>query len=152
MEGDPFAYFLTWVTYGTWLPGDSRGWIEYRSGWKLPNLMMELESMALMTEDACRLNIEQRDAVERQLGETSEHRGWSLLAVNCRTNHVHVVIAAQKVKPKKIRIDLKAWATRCLKEGFDSTRKNWWAERGSIRYINIETSLEAAVRYVLEGQ
>ena len=24
----PLAYFLTWTTYGTWLPGDERGWIE----------------------------------------------------------------------------------------------------------------------------
>ena len=24
--GEPLAYFLTWTTYGTWLPGDERGW------------------------------------------------------------------------------------------------------------------------------
>ena len=24
--GDPIAYFLTWTSYGTWLPGDDRGW------------------------------------------------------------------------------------------------------------------------------
>ncbi len=29
---DPIGYFLTWVTYGTWLPGDARGWVEYRHG------------------------------------------------------------------------------------------------------------------------
>jgi hypothetical protein len=34
---DPLAYFLTWVTYGTWLPGDDRGWVEYRHGWQLPD-------------------------------------------------------------------------------------------------------------------
>jgi hypothetical protein len=27
---DPIGYFLTWVTYGTWLPGDARGWVEYQ--------------------------------------------------------------------------------------------------------------------------
>ena len=25
---EPLAYFLTWTTYGTWLPGDGRGWVE----------------------------------------------------------------------------------------------------------------------------
>jgi hypothetical protein len=25
-QADPIAYFLTWTTYGTWLPGDERGW------------------------------------------------------------------------------------------------------------------------------
>jgi hypothetical protein len=34
----PLAYFITWGTYGTWLPGDQRGWVEYRRGWRLPDL------------------------------------------------------------------------------------------------------------------
>jgi hypothetical protein len=30
---EPLAYFLTWTTYGTWLPGDSRGWVNrHRKG------------------------------------------------------------------------------------------------------------------------
>ena len=33
---EPLADFLTWPTYGTWLPGDRRGWVEYRHGWQLP--------------------------------------------------------------------------------------------------------------------
>jgi hypothetical protein len=33
-----------------------------------------------------------------------------------------------------------------------SIRENWWAERGSRRYLGDEQSLEAAIRYVLEGQ
>ena len=152
MVGDPLGFFLTWVTYGTWLPGDARGWVEYRHGWQLPNIMLELESMALMTEDACRLNDGQRRAVEMQVAETCQHRRWHLHAVNCRTNHVHVVVSAPETPPKKIRSDLKAWATRCLKEGFDTTRENWWAERGSIRYLNDEKSMEAAVIYVLDAQ
>jgi hypothetical protein len=32
---DPLAYFLAWSTYGTWLPGDERGWVEYARGWQL---------------------------------------------------------------------------------------------------------------------
>ena len=34
---EPIAFFLTWATYVTWLPGDDRGWIEYRHGWQLPD-------------------------------------------------------------------------------------------------------------------
>ncbi len=28
---DPIAFFITWPTYGTWLPGDERGWVVYTS-------------------------------------------------------------------------------------------------------------------------
>ncbi len=149
---DPLGFFLTWATYGTWLPGDSRGWIEYHQGWKLPDPILELEAAAIMSEDACRLNKQQRYAAEKKIAETCDYRGWQLHAVNCRSNHIHVVLSAQVVHPDKIRIDLKSWATRRLKESFDRVRDNWWAERGSTRYINSEDDLSAAIIYVLEGQ
>jgi len=149
---DPIGYFLTWVTYGTWLPGDQRGWVEYRHGWQLPDPAREAEAAAKMTEDACRLSEEQRSAVEQQVGETCRRRGWRLHAVTCRSNHVHVVVSAADTHPKKIRTDLKAWTTRCLKGQFDEKRENWWAQRGSIRYLYDEDDLEAAVAYVTEGQ
>jgi REP element-mobilizing transposase RayT len=149
---DPLAFFLTWVTYGTWLPGDSRGWVEFHRGWQLPRPFREAEAEARMTEDACLLNKTQRDSVERQIRETCDYRNWYLHAVNCRSNHVHVVVSAAEIHPKKIRTDLKAWATRCLKRQFEPKREKWWAERGSTRYVNDEDSLEAAVLYVTEGQ
>ena len=36
--------------------------------------------------------------------------------------------------------------------GYDATRENWWAERGSIRFLYDELSLDAAILYVAEGQ
>jgi REP element-mobilizing transposase RayT len=150
--GDPIAYFLTWATYGTWLPGDARGWVEYRRGWRLPDPVRELEAKARMTEDACILKPNQRQAVETQIAETCTHRGWTLHTVNCRSNHVHVVVTSDGVHPKKIRSDLKSWATRILRTTYDGARENWWAERGSIRYINRDDDLEAAILYVRDGQ
>jgi len=149
---DPLGLFLTWNTYGTWLPGDARGWVEYQKGWQLPDPIRELEAFAKQTEDACRLNPEQRRAVEKQIGETCSLRKWILHAVNCRSNHTHAVITAPLITPKTVRSTLKAWATRCLKEQFDAARDNWWAERGSIRHLDDEDSPEPAILYVRDGQ
>lgn len=166
---EPLAYFLTWPTYGTWLPGDERGWIKHQRGWQLPDPIQKQEAEARMTEDAFRLDDEQRALVNRQIAETCSFRGWTLHAVNCRSNHVHVVLTASQ-SPEVVRNQLKAWCTRRLKEleiarrletptrsvsegtNAPSIRENWWAERGSQRYINDEDSLEAAIRYVLDGQ
>jgi REP element-mobilizing transposase RayT len=153
---EPLAYFITVATYGTWLPGDDRGWVLYGHGWQLPDPMLLLESKARMTEDACRLDIEQRNAVHEQIAETCLVRGWELRAVNCRTNHLHVVLSAP-CDPKVVRKQIKAWCTRKLKamslaRGDDPVRENWWAERGSQRSINDEAGLEAAIWYVKEGQ
>ena len=121
-------------------------------GWHPPDPILEASTAASMKEDECRLTKPQRDVVESQIEETCERRGWCLHRVNCRSNHVHVVVSATDVRPKKIRTDLKAWATRSLKEHFDPKRENWWAERGSIRWLFDEESLEAAILYVKEGQ
>ena len=128
---DPIAFFLTWVTYGTWLPGDDRGWVEYQHGWQPPSRELEADCVSRMCEDAIRLTLDQRTAVERQIEETCHHRGWHLHAVNCRSNHVHTVVSAAETPPKKVRVDLKAYATRCLKS-FEQSREKWRAERGSI--------------------
>jgi REP element-mobilizing transposase RayT len=151
---EPLAYFLTWPSYGTWLPGDERGWVEYRGGWQPPNPIRELEAKAQMTEDACILDAEQRRVVAKTIAEHCRIRGWELFAINCRTNHVHVVVSADR-EPEEVRRQLKAWCTRRLKElarASGSVRKQWWAERGSRRWINDEMSLQAAIRHVQEGQ
>ena len=49
---DPLAFFLTWSTYGSWLPGDASGWTEYHHGWQMPAPALELECKARMTEDS----------------------------------------------------------------------------------------------------
>jgi len=149
---DPIAFFLTWPTYGTWLPGDARGWVEFKHGWQLPDSSRELEAKTRMKEAACILESSARKVVETQITETCSVRGWTLHAVSCRSNHLHVVVGAQDANPKKIRVDLKAWCTRRLKEKIDPSRENWWAERGSIRWIFNEDSLESVVLYVTEAQ
>lgn len=149
---DPLAYFITWPTYGTWLPGNQRGWIEYRQGWQLPNANLLTMSKARMDEKQCLLIPVAREIVKQQIEETCRFRGWILHAVACQSNHLHVVVEAFETDPRKVRADLKAWCTRRLKAKIDGTRKNWWAERGSTRYIWNQESLDRVLVYVLESQ
>jgi REP element-mobilizing transposase RayT len=159
---EPVAYFLTWPTYGTWLPGDEHGWVKRHHGFQLPDPMTKLESAARMAEDACRLDDEQRSLVEATIAEHCRIRGWTLHAVNCRSNHLHIVVTASQ-HPDELREQFKAWSTRRLREldtqrvagtlaERHAPRKNWWAERGSKRYLNDEDSLEAAILYVRDCQ
>ncbi len=63
------------------------------------------------------------------------------------------------LKPESIRSQLKAWCSRKLKEleqqrfpGVTEIRTNWWAERGSRRYINDHDGLETVIQYVRDAQ
>ena len=108
-----------------------------------------------MTETACTLDKQERDVVEQTIAEHCRIRGWKLHAVNCRSNHVLVVVLADR-HPEEVRDQFKAWCTRKLKalqrSRSTSRREKWWTERGSQRYLGDEKSLEAAIHYVLESQ
>jgi len=153
---EPLAYFLTWPTYGTWLPGDERGWVDRGHGFQAPNPGRKWEAAARLTDDDCQLDVQQRHLVEETIAGHCLFRGWTLHAVNCRTNHVHVVVTAS-AHPDAVRTQFKAWCTRRLKEldvarGVHISREQWWAERGNKRYINDMASLEAAIQYVRDAQ
>ncbi len=111
MYSDPLAYFITWTTYGTWLPGDERGWIQAGAGHQPPDLERNLKSAARMSERPLVLTAAQRQAVEAQIRETCAHRGWELHAVRARTNHIHAVVTSDR-SPADARDQLKAWCTR----------------------------------------
>ena len=70
-----------------------------------------------MTEDACLLVEERRRLVEKKqtVADHCHVRGWALHAVNCRSNHIHVVVTADR-DPDTVRDQFKAWCTRRLKE------------------------------------
>jgi hypothetical protein len=88
------AFFSTWTTYGTWLPGDQRGWYRAGRGLQEPDAMRRLEAALLMTESALTLDAEQRRVVEKTIADHCMIRKWTLRGVNCRSNHVHVAVTA----------------------------------------------------------
>ncbi len=93
-----------------------------------------------------------REAVEAAIRETCAVRGWMLLALNVRTNHVHLVVVTD-VPPERAMTSLKAWATRRLREaGPAHSHYRVWSSHGSTRHLPSEAAVEAAVNYVLFEQ
>ena len=152
---EPLAYFLTWTTYGTWLPGDERGWVLRGKGFQLPNPIAKQFAEDRMTEPFCTLDSDQRKIVEDTIRQHCQIRKWELHAVNCRSNHVHVVVTAD-VSPEIVRDQFKAWCTRKLKEHARNcdamSREKWWTKRGSQRYIGDDESLDAVCIYAKDAQ
>jgi REP element-mobilizing transposase RayT len=105
------------------------------------------------------LGREQRDMVESAISDLCNARGWSLLAVNVRSNHVHAAVRADGVTPEQVLRDMKAQASRRLSDHAGlppvsdrNGRRKWWAEHGSTIWINDTDRLQEGVRYVSEGQ
>jgi hypothetical protein len=152
VDRTPLAYFFTWTTYGTWLPGDARGWVDgatHEMHFKA-DPHREQQARALMVEEAVTLTTAQRRLVEKVVGVHCRIRGWTLHALNARTTHVHVVASCDR-PPKRALAEFKAWATRHLKAGWPG-RQNWWTECGSKQPVWDEEGLEAVIVYVRDLQ
>ena len=156
---DAVAYFITWTTYATWLPGDSRGWAKKKTwGIQPPDPLLEDTARVSLAEAPVILSQEQRDLVDQVIVKHCQIRGWELHARNVRTNHVHIVVTAPGVEPNIVREQIKAWCSRRLSEhagltgGGKNGQRRWWTERGDIELIWNKEQLEAVVRYVLEMQ
>jgi len=175
MGDDPLGFFLTWTTYGTWLPGDERGWVEKPGVFREADPKREEAARRLMTEPELILTDEQRRIVEKTIADHCWIRNWYLHVVNARTKHVHVVVTAPRRKPDDVMDQFKAWCTRKLKEHarkaadlkpeaqakvssnpqsqtYNSDRDNWWTENGSKRRLFTERALENAIIYVRDCQ
>ena len=157
----PLGYLITWTTYGTWLHGDERGWVESGVyGIQPPDPQRLAIASGRMTAPAVTLGAAQRQVVEATIRQHCRVWGWELHAVNVRSNHVPVVVNADRT-PEEVMRQFKAWCSRRLTEAEGPSKegkppkdgaRRWWTEHGSTKWINDEEYLENAVRYVTEGQ
>ncbi len=99
------------------------------------------------------LNRPMRIATEAAIRQHCEFRGWQLHALNVRTNHVHIVITAEEISPADALAQLKARATRQLREvGLSHLGVPVWARHGSTPAVWSEEDLAQVVDYVLFQQ
>ncbi len=149
----PKAYFITFRTYGSWLHGDERGSINrHHNIFGTPKIKSEPTWLAKNHERLKHppvvLNATQRRAVKKAIKQVCKIRGWGLLAINVRTNHVHVVVTAQ-VKIGSVLNALKANATRQMREdGCWDSPSSPWNDKGSTRYLWNDKSVGDACSYV----
>jgi len=149
---DTITVFITWTTYGTWLPGDARGWRRRQGGCQPPRPLLENWCRKKMKGEAVLLEPNDREAVEEACRKHCLHRGWQLLAVNARTNHVHVVVAAD-ASPQTVRDQLKANCTGALRRQAEPLNvERTWTRGGDCEILDTDDEIEAAVLYVIEAQ
>jgi REP element-mobilizing transposase RayT len=156
MHSEPMAFFITFRCYGTWLQGDERGWARDGDSPSVPARQghhgLSGSNRSAMAAAPFVMQSPQRQCVERAVREHCTVRGWPLLAINVRTNHVHVVVSAN-VAPERATQGLKAWSTRALRASELVGRDTpLWSRHGSTRYLWNEAAVEAACTYLVEGQ
>jgi len=155
---EPVGFFITWTCYGCWLHGDERGSVDDQHNvFGTPILPKQYRRKIAvreqLTHEPVRLNSEARSCVALTISDHANKRDWELLAVNVRSNHVHVVIRFADISPEKMMGEWKAWSTRRLRaSGLIIAGRPVWTRHGSTRYLWDEREIEPTVDYVMEGQ
>lgn len=167
-------WLLTNTTYGSWLPGDARGFVgrvwEHRAG-DDPNVVriehdlpgtpydegirgLEEAAEGKLRGPPIALTVAHAEQLLEQFQETARHRVWELLAVAVMFNHFHIVVGVPgDPKPSKILGDFKSWGTRKLSAHFgEPESETWWSGSGSKRKLTDEQAVLNAVHYVLYEQ
>ena len=150
MHRYPMAFHITWGTKGARLHGSSKPHVdrdhnEYGTSFAPTDPHREDESRARMNGDPVSLSPEQRAVVEQAIRDVAGCYEWTIHAIAVQSNHVHVVITAFR-EGEGLRDALKAVASRALNKSFG--KREWWAEKGSAKYLWERRYFENACDYV----
>ena len=153
------AYFITFSTYGTWLHGTSKGLgsvdrehNEHGMPFVEPDRERETQLREAMKQPPYVMPAAEREIVREAIVKLCREKGWWLLAVHVRSNHVHVVVAVDR-DPGRVMSDMKAPASRALtRAGFDDSTRKRWTRHGSTLHLFDEAAVADKVDYTLNRQ
>ncbi len=84
------GYMVTWTTYGSWLPGDERGYV--KNGKTLAGDSRILKASQERQKSATvKLDSRQKACVRRAILDEAERIGQTIEALAVCTSHVHLV-------------------------------------------------------------
>jgi REP element-mobilizing transposase RayT len=168
------SWLLSNTTYGTWLPGDSRGSVTSvrdkppgdpprvvrfehdlpGEPWEPPIRGLYQSSLELMSGPPIYLELPHAEAVLEQLQETAKYRNRILRAVAIMNNHFHFVVQVHDdPDPTRLLGDFKAYASRRLNKQFGKpASETWWTDGGSKRKLATDQAISNAIHYVLHKQ
>jgi REP element-mobilizing transposase RayT len=164
VNGDVFAIHITWTCYGTWLPGDPRGYVSntlgagsrYRpkqniAGTEFTKDDRRTYEMAKWSQkgETVFLKSAQAETVCHSLVKAASERHWRILRASVMRNHVHIVIMDCPSDGTLVRRILKGvtQADLCDKAG---RNQRWWTAGGSDRHKNDDDAVLAAIQYVAD--
>jgi len=157
-----FALLITWTCYGTWLPGDARGYVSntllpeggFEPKQNIPgtlytenDLYTHARARRLQKEPSVWLTVEQARVAAEALVAAARKCAWQIPRAAIIANHTHVIVMDCPDDGPGVRRVLKGTSQAALSEHAGHPGR-WWTAGGSDRYKHGATAIEAALQYV----
>ena len=139
---------VTWRTYGTWLPGDGRGYVEKGGEVRSGSTNLYSHCASRLEHEPVRLSGDMKRCVNDAICECLEHQGVRVLAIAVCSDHVHIVVSDCEIGIGEVVAQCKVAGRKALKE--TGSGKKVWSSGYDRRFCFDEESLRARVKYVLE--
>ncbi len=159
---DAGAVLVTWTTYGTWLPGDQRGFVSCVPSAESPHPIHnrpgesydadDPQSLASATErlqgTLVYLNRDHAEVALMAIAGVCGRHGIEPLAVAVMANHVHVLCQTERTKGELLKL-FKGGVSHALNARFElESAPRWFTTGGSVRYSKSRGDLTTAIEYV----
>jgi REP element-mobilizing transposase RayT len=147
----PLAYFITFTCYGAWLHGRDAGSVdnrhnEFATPWLPPDPELEKRMHERLDQPPYLMDEPRRRLILSSIQEVCAYRGWRLLALHVRSNHVHAVVQSEAA-PERIMNDFKSYASRALNQHkMDEEGRKRWTRHGSTVYLWTVERVEDAIQ------
>jgi REP element-mobilizing transposase RayT len=139
------GYMVTWTTYGTWLPGDKRGYV--KRGKVLPgDPKINQASRRLQISTTIILNSKQKTIIRNAILQEAERIGQKIEALAVCTNHIHLVARPFEESIESIVSRYKNVAIFALCK--NGPVKRIWTRGFDKRFCFNEKSLNQKIEYV----
>jgi REP element-mobilizing transposase RayT len=143
--GKMIGYMVTWTTYGTWLQGDKRGYVQ--DGEILQSdARLETANKKLQKFEIVRLTSKQKKVVENAILKEAERIGQKILALAVYSNHIHLVAGSGKESIENTVSRYKNVATSALKK--TGLTKRIWTRGFDKRFCFNGEKIEQKIEYV----
>jgi REP element-mobilizing transposase RayT len=137
---------LTWTTYGTWLQGDTRGYVKDGKVFG-ENARLREANEAAMSQAPFTLAEEEKEVVRDRIREQSRKIGQQVLALSVQSNHVHMAVRTVE-QPVAAVVQMYKRATTNRLRDFGVKGKVW--TRGYyVGYCYDEAAMRQRIEYVL---
>lgn len=140
------GYMATWTTYGTWLPGDERGYVDNKGQLQDGDEKILQKSKKLQKSPTVKLNIAERKIAKQTILDEAQRIGHKIISLAVCTNHVHLLGKPHQESIDKIISRYKSITTRMFWEY--GRKGKIWTRGFDKQFCFTEKELTARIIYI----
>jgi len=136
---------LTWTTYGTWLPGDQRGYVADGKTLTGDDRILE-RNRRRQKSPAVKLNMRERKIVEQTILTEAKRIDQQIESLIVCPNHVHLLARRHAQSVEEVVSRYKSMTTRALWQ--EGRKGRVWTKGYDKRFCFTEQDIATKAKYI----